>query len=239
MLRLTAVSIAAVQLMTSLGSADPLGCVDILVKDVCKGTSGCKWHKPSEACFNKELGLPEPTLPPTPMPSPSPSDAPTPMPSPAPTDAPTPVPTDAPTDAPTAEPTEESDSPDPQPESCNDIESKSICNGTPTCVYKNQEEVCAGCVDIESKNVCIDVEGCEWKQKSCQVEDEHPNDDACSVNSTRRLCKRMEDCLWTRAGECKGLHSCSTLKNSIDCRAAYDCFWRPNKNECVVESELP
>merc|ERR1719410_3046945 len=103
MLRLTAVYIAAVQLMASTGLADPLGCADILDKDACKGTSGCKWHKPSEVCFNKELGLPEPPLPPTPMPSPSPTDAPTPVPSPAPTDAPTPMPSPAPTDAPTAE----------------------------------------------------------------------------------------------------------------------------------------
>lgn len=213
MLRL-AVSIAAVQFVVCSGQEDPLGCRDIMDKDSCKGVQGCKWHKPTDVCFNKDLG-PDSTNPPTPFPTPEPTPAPTAEPTPVPSPAPTADPTPMPSPAPTADPTP---MPTPVP----------IEGPEPT-----------SCVEIDVKNDCLDVDGCTWKRKACVVDDEHPNDAMCLVNETRRLCKRMEGCQWMRSGECRGHQGCSSLRNNIDCRAAHECFWKPREAECVDLGELP
>jgi len=240
MLRLTLASFAAVQFVRVSGQVDPLGCRDMTDKDLCKSTEGCKWHKPTDRCFNKALGV-DSTAPPTPFPTPVPTDAPTaeptPAPSPVPTDAPTGAPSEAPTQPPSTSGSGSGGGSGDGPDTCNDITLKSVCNGTPTCVYQNQAERCAGCTDIESKNTCLGVEGCDWKQKSCQLEDSHPQDDECAVHSTRRTCKNFDGCRWTRNGQCKGNHGCASLRSNIDCRAAYECFWKPRENECVDVSE--
>lgn len=231
MFRLVA-SVAAFQFLATSGQEDPLGCRNIMDTDACKSLKGCKWHKPTDTCFNKELGpgttdypSPSPTPIPTPTPTPVPSENPTPMPSPAPTVPLTPMPTPS--------------GVIPVPTVCSTIASKAQCNKTPTCVYQNNAEVCAGCADISSKNTCTGVDGCTWKQKACTLDDSHPNDDMCMVNESRRLCKRMKGCQWMRSGECRGHQGCSSHRNNIDCRAAHECFWKPRESECIDIGELP
>lgn len=245
MLRL-ALSVAACQFLVTSGQEDPLGCRDITDTDACKSLKGCKWHKPTDTCFNKELGpgtTDYPTPEPTRFPTRARTSSPTPNPSPAPTSSPTPVPTGNPTPSPSPAPTEPpstaSGGSGPEPTVCSTIASKSQCNRTPTCVYQNNAEVCAGCTDIESKNTCTGVDGCAWKQKACMLEDSHPNDDMCLVNESRRLCKRMEGCQWMRSGECRGHSGCASKRNNIDCRAAHECFWKPREAECIDIGEVP
>lgn len=210
-------------------------CPSIKDIDVCKNSKGCKWSKGLAVCFVKADGppadSPEPTLPPT--------EPPTDMPTGAPTDAPTDMPTAISTEAPISPvimPTEPPSEPSEGPIACVEILGKSTCNNTPTCLFQNINQVCVGCPSIESKTSCREVEGCIWRNQECRYGSEdpaHPNDEDCAVHMTKRHCRRMEGCAWNRNGKCKGNQGCSSQKNSIDCRAANQCFWLPNQNECI------
>merc|ERR1719461_1820974 len=158
MLRLTASALAAAALSATASATsvvDPLGCASKSF-DTCKDTKGCKWAKQIEFCYNKSLGSPESQTPAPVAPSPEPTAEPTDAPTFSPTESPTEEPTEAPVEPPTEEP--EPEGPFEQA-NCAVLGTKSQCNRTPTCVYKVQEERCAGCSDQLSRNSCDRVVG--------------------------------------------------------------------------------